>query len=271
MWGIGEFAGLTGLSVKALRHYDEKGVLSPAEVDERSGYRQYSEAQLRDGVIVRALRDAGVPLPEVASALRSGDAIETLAAHRRHVLDERERQDRAQADAEAALRALRVPVGVASRVSEPTPYVGRVISVPIEAADELTDDHANDVIMALFHEVREAGLGPSGQFWTALRAGDRGQLDVVCCWPTLREPDAGWGGPGVESGILPARTELVATWRPGSDDALPDGYTHPAVVALFEAVAEHDVDLREAEVRQTVSGTDAGDWTVEVSITAGGR
>jgi DNA-binding transcriptional MerR regulator len=47
MMKIGEFAGITGLSVKALRHYDERAVLAPADVDERSGYREYGESQVR--------------------------------------------------------------------------------------------------------------------------------------------------------------------------------------------------------------------------------
>ena len=43
MMNIGEFAALTGLGVKALRHYDERGVLTPAAVDPVSGYRKYGE------------------------------------------------------------------------------------------------------------------------------------------------------------------------------------------------------------------------------------
>ena len=43
---IGEFARGSHLSVKALRLYDELGVLVPARVDEASGYRYYDAAQL---------------------------------------------------------------------------------------------------------------------------------------------------------------------------------------------------------------------------------
>lgn len=49
MLSIGEFASMTGLSVKALRHYDEKEVLVPADVDPGTGYRRYGEAQVRAG------------------------------------------------------------------------------------------------------------------------------------------------------------------------------------------------------------------------------
>jgi DNA-binding transcriptional MerR regulator len=36
---IGRFARLSGLTVKAPRHYDAEGLLSPAHVDEWTGYR----------------------------------------------------------------------------------------------------------------------------------------------------------------------------------------------------------------------------------------
>ena len=46
MFNIGEFARLGGVSVRALRHYDEIGLLRPAKVDPLTGYRGYSAAQL---------------------------------------------------------------------------------------------------------------------------------------------------------------------------------------------------------------------------------
>ncbi|UNK71167.1 MerR family transcriptional regulator [Microbacterium sp. H1-D42] len=267
MLGIGEFAGLTGLSVKALRHYDDKGVLTPSDVDDRSGYRRYTEAQVRAGVEVRALRDAGVALPEVAAALAVDDALGALSDHQERVRVRRSEEDRAFADAETALRALRVPVEVMERRVDAVPYVGRVITVPVDAADELTDDHANHLFEVLFAQVHEAGLGPAGTFWTTIRAGDRGQVELVCCWPTVRQADAGWGGPDTEVAVLPARTELIATWRPAAGEELPDGYTHPAVVALFEAVGARGIALSDSEVRQRVHGSSDQDWCVEVAIT----
>ncbi|MFE6734903.1 MerR family transcriptional regulator [Microbacterium sp. NPDC057650] len=271
MLGIGEFAGLTGLSVKALRHYDEKGVLSPAEVDAGTGYRRYGEEQVRAGVVIRALRDAGVALPEVAEAVRSGQTLEALDAHRWRVREEREREDLAAAAAATALRALGAPVRVEERTLPAQPYVGRVLSVPVDAADELTDDHANAVFADLFREVQRAGQGPTGPFWTTIRAGEQGMVELVCCWPTTGEAPAGSYGTDTVADVLSARTDLVAVWSPTAGEELPDGYTHPAVVALFDAVAERGIRIGDAEVRQAVRGTSEEDWIVEVSITVGVR
>src|SRR5215471_18941032 len=84
MLSIGRFARLTGLTVKALRHYDELGLLRPAHVDEWTGYRWYEPSQLRDAVAVRRLRALRVPLDEAAVLIRSDDDSlrEALAVHR---------------------------------------------------------------------------------------------------------------------------------------------------------------------------------------------
>ncbi len=46
MYTIGEFAALGRVSVRMLRHYDAIGLLAPADVDERTGYRRYAIDQL---------------------------------------------------------------------------------------------------------------------------------------------------------------------------------------------------------------------------------
>jgi len=59
---IGEFARRSRLSPKALRLYDEIGLLAPSRVDELSGYRYYASAQLRPAQLISALgRQAGHP------------------------------------------------------------------------------------------------------------------------------------------------------------------------------------------------------------------
>jgi DNA-binding transcriptional MerR regulator len=46
MFSIGEFARLGGVSVRTLRHYDEIGLLRPAQVDPVTGYRGCLASQL---------------------------------------------------------------------------------------------------------------------------------------------------------------------------------------------------------------------------------
>lgn len=62
---IGEFAQASGVTPKALRLYDELGLLSPAEVDPRSGYRSYDRVQLEVARLIAALRGVGMPLARI--------------------------------------------------------------------------------------------------------------------------------------------------------------------------------------------------------------
>ena len=71
---IGEFARRSRLSPKALRLYDGLGLLSPARVDELSGYRYYEGAQLGQARLIAALRQVGIPLSTVKELLALGPA-----------------------------------------------------------------------------------------------------------------------------------------------------------------------------------------------------
>jgi DNA-binding transcriptional MerR regulator len=85
--GIGEFSRRSRLSVKALRLYDELGVLLPARVDSASGYRYYDAAQLGDARLIAMLRQLEFPLAMIKQLLESdpGVAAERIATHWREV------------------------------------------------------------------------------------------------------------------------------------------------------------------------------------------
>lgn len=88
---IGPFSRAASLSVKALRAYHEAGLLVPAEVDPRTGYRSYSVAQLTDAAVIRRLRDLDVPLEAVRQVLDARDPAVTgkVLAEHGAVLEER--------------------------------------------------------------------------------------------------------------------------------------------------------------------------------------
>src|SRR2546421_3231606 len=91
---IGDFSRMTYLSVKALRHYHDVGVLEPAEVDPATGYRFYTPSQVGPAQVVRRLRDLGMPLDAVRDVLRAPDAATrdaALIAHLRRMERELER------------------------------------------------------------------------------------------------------------------------------------------------------------------------------------
>ncbi len=69
MLRIGEFSRLSLVSVKALRYYDERGLLKPARVDPSTGYRFYSASQLTRLNRILALKDMGLELSQIAFLL----------------------------------------------------------------------------------------------------------------------------------------------------------------------------------------------------------
>ncbi len=84
---IGEFARRSRLSIKALRLYDELGVLTPARVDANSGYRYYDVAQLEAARLVAMLRKLELSLAAIKELLACdpADAAEKITLHWRSV------------------------------------------------------------------------------------------------------------------------------------------------------------------------------------------
>lgn len=84
--GIGAFAQLTGLSIDALRHYHDVGLLIPEDIDSKTGYRRYSLTQAQRAQRIADLRAMDVPLDSVATVLDAGAphlVLSVLLRHRR--------------------------------------------------------------------------------------------------------------------------------------------------------------------------------------------
>ena len=84
---IGRFSQMTRLSVKALRLYDEIGLLPPAQTDPSSGYRYYDLGQANRAEAIRILRSVDMPLDEIKAVL-DDDSPELV---HKHLLLHRER------------------------------------------------------------------------------------------------------------------------------------------------------------------------------------
>jgi DNA-binding transcriptional MerR regulator len=133
---IGRFARESGLTIGALRHYDEEGVLVPAAVDTATGYRRYRRAQLQIARAVAALRDLELSIPAIR-ALLDADEPSTRAAI---LQDERARLEARTARLQRALHRLHMLSITAEQraterrggpgTSHPEPPITEVITVP---------------------------------------------------------------------------------------------------------------------------------------------
>lgn len=159
MLKIGEFARISQVSIKTLRHYDALGLLRPATIDPESGYRFYTMDQIEDVVRILALKDCGFALDEIGRLLQrhNTSTIEAmlrqrLADQERHVSEEQERLRRMLArfqQLHAADNTARYDVAL--KRTEPITLVGRRQSVA-------TAEEIGPRAVAVVGELRRAGI-----------------------------------------------------------------------------------------------------------------
>lgn len=103
---VGELSRLTGVTVRALHHYDEIGLVRPSQRS-AAGYRLYGDADVRRLQQVLVFRELGLPLDQIARAIDErgqGDLDALLRRHRDTLVVERQRIDAMIASLDAALK-----------------------------------------------------------------------------------------------------------------------------------------------------------------------
>ena len=75
---IGEFSRLMQVTVKTLRHYEQKGLLLPDEVDEWTGYRYYSIDQMQRLNTIRNLQRIGFSLDEIKELFEDNSHVPSI-------------------------------------------------------------------------------------------------------------------------------------------------------------------------------------------------
>jgi DNA-binding transcriptional MerR regulator len=103
---IGEFSKMSYLSVKALRHYHEVGLLEPAAVDPSSGYRLYSGTQVSTAQAIRRFRDLDMPIEHIRTVLDAPDVAarnDAILTHLQHMQDQLTRTQTTIASLQALL------------------------------------------------------------------------------------------------------------------------------------------------------------------------
>jgi protein phosphatase len=251
---IGEFARLSRLSPKALRLYDELGLLRPCRVDEWSGYRYYSPSQLDRARLVGWLRRIGMPLAQIGAVVESppAEAAWSVAAFLRVTeADFAERQRLAQflitylSEGATAMpepaKTTRVPPAVPAAARAPLAIryaaasdIGRVRKQNQDAG------YAGPGLVAVAD-----GFGP---------AGDRASAAAIDALRTLES-----GSPE------PSRTLGEVAGSGASDDAVPADLLN----LLSDAVSAADASVRSiAQTRPDLAGSGA---TLTAMLLSGSR
>ncbi len=78
MLSIGEFSKISHLTMKTLRYYDEIGLLKPAFIDAKNGYRYYDIFQLEIALLITRLKTYLFSLEEIKDILEDRENTELL-------------------------------------------------------------------------------------------------------------------------------------------------------------------------------------------------
>ena len=94
------------VTVKTLRHYEQKGLLLPDEVDEWTGYRYYSIGQMQKLKDIRDLQRLGFSLDEIKELYEEDSHTPNIRQHRTCYIDGPWNQE----DPEKWLSVIQIPI-----------------------------------------------------------------------------------------------------------------------------------------------------------------
>ncbi len=98
MFSIGQFSRITGISIKTIRLYHEKGLLTPGWIDEKSGYRYFDNRNVEQARAIACMRELDIPLAEIKEILdhfeEEANILTFLIGHRESIRTRMERLGR---------------------------------------------------------------------------------------------------------------------------------------------------------------------------------
>lgn len=257
---IGDFSRATHLSIKSLRHYHDRGLLVPSEVDPGTGYRRYTTGQIPLAQVIRRFRDLDMPLEQIHAVLEAPDLParnELISAHLTRLEHDLARTQ----GAVASLRDLLAdPAHLATVRHRRVAAVRAAAITSVVSAGEL-EPWFQGAFGELYATLGASGLSPAGpaggSFATELFSEEKGSATVFV--PTRAEvPLVGRVAPC----IIPA-AELAVIVHAGSHDDVDRSYG-----ALATYVADHALQV-EGPIREyyPVSRRDTQDrtaWRTEI-------
>jgi len=166
---IGEFSRMTHVSVKALRHYDDLGLLQPAAVDPSSGYRRYATSQVPTAHVIRRFRDLDMPLEDIRAVLTASDITardDVILAHLQRMQETLERTQATVTSLQGLLDGHQPTLPIEHRF-EPA---ARAIAIRDRVDWDGTEqwlDAALEELDGLLGETTSLRAGPNGALYSA--------------------------------------------------------------------------------------------------------
>jgi DNA-binding transcriptional MerR regulator len=234
---IGEFSRLTHLSVKALRHYHDIGLLEPSAVDPSTGYRRYGLGQVGAAQLIRRLRDLQMPLPEIFAVVSAADDDSRDAAIAEHLLRMERELDRTRMVV-ASLRELLGPGPGVLPVEHRTLDPVTALAVSAVVAREDIGAWCGESFERLYRTAAVARVSPTGPagatYDAAYFEADAGRVQAFVPVPASTS-----SGGNLSATLIPGGDFVVGVHRgPYSECDRTYG-------AVGTHVAEHDTALSE--------------------------
>ena len=232
MFGIGAFARVAQVSVRTLHHYDDLGLLPPAQVDPQTGYRWYRADQLQRLNRILALRDLGLPLPEVRKVVDDEISIDELRGMLR--LRQAEARDRMAAEAERLSRveARLRQIETEGRVGDYDVVVKPVEAQHVALVDATATSFGNATLGPIFGrlfgelygELDRVGVATAGPTIALYDESEdaASPIKVMACVPIDEADDV--RSDRVEVADIPAISRAATTIHRGSMARVEEGY-----------------------------------------------
>jgi len=230
---IGEFSKMTYLSVKALRHYHDVGLLAPVDIDSATGYRRYASNQVGTAQAIRRFRDLDMPIDDVRRVLEAPDLAARNGVIVEHLERMRQQLERTQVSV-ASLQALLedAPHDTTEIELRRIPATAALVTtrlVEFDVCGEWVERALND-LHVLLDAAGLAAAGPDGALYSEALF-EAGAGDVTAFVPVIR------GGSGAVAGVVDlAATTVAVLVHDGPVSDLDQAYG-----ALGTAVAQRGI------------------------------
>jgi DNA-binding transcriptional MerR regulator/predicted transcriptional regulator YdeE len=263
---IGEFSKLGKVTVKTLHHWDEVGLLTPADVDSANGYRYYSVGQLAMVNQIVRLRDLGFSLTEIADLVAGRDMTALIENRRRELLADRRLADRRLQSLDHYIQEME------DHLMKYDVTITTIPACTVFAYDTIVPDYAalGQIMPALGERVAKANPGircaPDDYCFNVYPDQEYRDHDVhveICQAVVERGVDAD----GIVFKDLPEITAACVTHH-GPYEGLAGAFA--AVLGWVEAngyrVADHP---RESYIDGAWNKSDSADWLTEIQVPIG--
>ena len=233
MYQIGEFSKMTKLTVKALRYYDEAGILTPS-CREESGYRLYSDTDYGKAKLIVLLRGFGFSIAELRDVMEHYENRDDL----RYYLAEKKVQIEAHIrDCRSLMRQMDAYLSLPEQEENSMSYKIEIKKLePVLIASVRYQGRYEDTgkyFAKLFGAVKNRAAGaPFNLYYDGeYREND---ADIEVCVPVRESVSAA----GVESRHLPTM-EVIVTTHVGPYDRLGDAYK-----AVSDFAAKNHLEMK---------------------------